>query len=227
MSKLRLVFVKEHQASYISHLDVMRTFQRVFPRAGLSIKHSNGFHPHPILSIVLPLPVGQSSDCEILDFESVEDSTGEGVAEALNTGMPAGLRVLDCYSVTRPVREMVNLRAQLEMEYDNGVPEGACERIREFFTQEEIFVEKRTKHKGMTELNIAPLIRSLTLTEGEGAGPGPQPRADRRGGRAAPAGDRAGLCSRAPKRGLRRGNERFPLISAVFLQIMLAFPLGM
>ena len=61
MSKLRLVFVKEHQASYISHLDVMRTFQRVFPRAGLSIKHSNGFHPHPILSIVLPLPVGQSS----------------------------------------------------------------------------------------------------------------------------------------------------------------------
>ena len=42
MSKLRLVFVKEHQASYISHLDVMRTFQRVFPRAGLSIKHSNG-----------------------------------------------------------------------------------------------------------------------------------------------------------------------------------------
>ena len=52
MSKLRLVFVKEHQASYISHLDVMRTFQRVFPRAGLSIKHSNGFHPHPILSIV-------------------------------------------------------------------------------------------------------------------------------------------------------------------------------
>lgn len=168
MSKLRLVFVKEHQASYISHLDVMRTFQRVFPRAGLSIKHSNGFHPHPILSIVLPLPVGQSSDCEILDFESVEDSTGEGVAEALNTGMPAGLCVLGCYSVTRPVREMVNLRAQLEMEYDNGVPEGACERIREFFTQEEIFVEKRTKHKGMTELNIAPLIRSLTLTEGEG-----------------------------------------------------------
>lgn len=38
-------------------------------------------------------------------------------------------------------------------------------RIREFFTQEEIFVEKSTKHKGMTELNIAPLIRSLTLTE--------------------------------------------------------------
>ena len=168
MSKLRLIFVKEQQASYISHLDVMRTFQRVFPRAGLSIKHSNGFHPHPILSIVLPLPVGQSSECEILDFESVEESTGEGVAEALNTGMPAGLRVLDCYAASRPVREMALLRARLEMEYDNGVSEDACERIRALFAQEEVFVEKRTKHKGMTELNIVPLIHSLTLTEETG-----------------------------------------------------------
>ena len=168
MSKLRLIFVKEQQASYISHLDVMRTFQRVFPRAGLSIRHSNGFHPHPILSIVLPLPVGQSSECEILDFESVENSTGEGVAEALNTGMPAGLRVLDCYAASRPVREMALLRARLEMEYDSGVPEGACECIRALFTQEEVYVEKRTKHKGMTELNIVPLIRSLTLAEEAG-----------------------------------------------------------
>ncbi len=168
MSKLRLIFVKEQQASYISHLDVMRTFQRVFPRAGLSIKHSNGFHPHPILSIVLPLPVGQSSECEILDFESVEESAGEGVAEALNTGMPAGLRVLDCYAASRPVREMALLRARLEMEYDGGVSEDACERIRALFTQEEVYVEKRTKHKGMTELNIVPLIHSLTLTEEPG-----------------------------------------------------------
>ena len=168
MSKLRLIFVKEQQASYISHLDVMRTFQRVFPRAGLSIKHSNGFHPHPILSIVLPLPVGQSSECEILDFESVEESAGEGVAEALNTGMPAGLRVLDCYAASRPVREMALLRARLEMEYDSGVSEDACERIRALFAQEEVFVEKRTKHKGMTELNIVPLIHSLTLTEEAG-----------------------------------------------------------
>lgn len=168
MSKLRLIFVKEQQASYISHLDVMRTFQRVFPRAGLSIRHSNGFHPHPILSIVLPLPVGQSSECEILDFESVEESAGESVAEALNTGMPAGLRVLDCYAASRPVREMALLRARLEMEYDGGVSEDACERIRTLFAQEEVYVEKRTKHKGMTELNIVPLIHSLTLTEEAG-----------------------------------------------------------
>ena len=90
MAKLRLLFTKEAQASYISHLDTMRTFQRVFPRAELHLKHSNGFHPHPIISIVLPLPVGQSSDCELLDFETVEETDGAGIAEKLNTGLPAG-----------------------------------------------------------------------------------------------------------------------------------------
>ena len=126
MAKLRLLFTKEAQASYISHLDTMRTFQRVFPRAELHLKHSNGFHPHPIISIVLPLPVGQSSDCELLDFETVEETDGAGIAEKLNTGLPAGLRVRECYPVTRPVREFTFLRAQLELLYDNGVPAGTA-----------------------------------------------------------------------------------------------------
>lgn len=167
MSKLRLLFIKEAQASYISHLDLMRTFQRVFPRAGLSLRHSNGFHPHPIISIVLPLPVGQESDCELLDFETVEQSDGIGVAEALNTGMPAGIRVLACYPIERAVKELSFLRATMELDYDNGVPSGAVERIHELFTGDEVLVEKRTKHKELAEINIRPMIQSLTLTEEE------------------------------------------------------------
>ena len=112
MSKLRLLFIKEAQASYISHLDLLRTFQRAFPRTELDIKHSQGYHPHPIISIVLPLPVGQSSDCELLDFEVTQDTDGSGIAEKLNTGMPSGLRVLDCYPATRPVRDPEAYQAQ-------------------------------------------------------------------------------------------------------------------
>ena len=169
MSKLRLLFVKEAQASYISHLDLMRTFHRVFPRAGLSLRHSNGFHPHPLLSIVLPLPVGQESDCELLDFETVEDSDGAGVADALNTGMPAGIRVLDCYPVVRPVKELAYIRAEMELDYDRGVPEGAIRAVEALFAREEVLVEKRTKHKELAQIDIAPLIREMTLTEQDGS----------------------------------------------------------
>ena len=158
MAKLRLLFTKEAQASYISHLDTMRTFQRVFPRAEL-----------PILSIVLPLPVGQSSDCELLDFETVEETDGAGIAEKLNTGLPAGLRVRECYPVTRPVREFTFLRARLELLYDNGVPAGTADALRALFARETLMIEKRTKHKELAQIDIAPLIREMTLTEQDGS----------------------------------------------------------
>ena len=169
MSKLRLLFVKEAQASYISHLDLLRTFQRAFPRTELDIKHSQGYHPHPIISIVLPLPVGQSSDCELLDFEVTQDTDGHGIAEKLNTGMPSGLRVLDCYEAVRPVRELTYLRADVTLEYDNGVPDGAAEDLTALLRRESLVIQKRTKRKELADVDIAPMIKEVSLAAGEGA----------------------------------------------------------
>lgn len=169
MSKLRLLFTKEAQASYISHLDLMRTFQRVFPRTELEIKHSQGFHPHPILSIVLPLPVGQSSECELLDFEVTQDCDGSGIAEKLNEGMPSGIRVLDCYEAVRPIKELAYLEADLTMEYDNGVPNGAVEQLNELFSREVLIIQKKTKHKDLADVDIAPMLQKVDLTEQENA----------------------------------------------------------
>ena len=165
MSKLRLLFIKEAQASYISHLDLLRTFQRAFPRTELDIKHSQGYHPHPIISIVLPLPVGQSSDCELLDFAVTQDTDGSGIAEKLNTGMPSGLRVLDCYPAVRPVRELTYLRADLTLEYDNGVPENAAARLTELLRRPALVIQKRTKRKELADVDIAPMIKDFSFTD--------------------------------------------------------------
>ena len=166
MSKLRLLFIKKAQASYISHLDLLRTFQRAFPRTELDIKHSQGYHPHPIISIVLPLPVGQSSDCELLDFEVTQDTDGSGIAEKLNTGMPSGLRVLDCYPATRPVRDLAYLRADVTFEYDNGVPAGAAEALTALFTRSALVIQKRTKRKDLADVDIAPMIQEVHFLSG-------------------------------------------------------------
>ena len=56
----------------------MRTFQRAFARAGISIKHTEGFHPHPFVSIPLPLSVGFSSQCEVLEFGLTGGGAGGG-----------------------------------------------------------------------------------------------------------------------------------------------------
>ena len=178
MSKLRLLFVKEGPAAYISNLDLLRTVQRAFPRTELDIRHSQGFHPHPIISIVLPLPVCQSSNCELLDFEVTQDTDGAGLAEKLNGGLPEGLRILDCYPALRPVRELAYLWAEVELDYDRGVPEGAVQALEELFHRQELhalfaretlMIEKRTKHKELAQIDIAPLIREMTLTEQDGS----------------------------------------------------------
>lgn len=169
MSKLRLLFIKEAQASYISHLDLLRTFQRAFPRTELEIKHSQGYHPHPIISIVLPLPVGQSSDCELLDFEVTQEADGRGIAEKLNTGMPAGLRVLDCYPAVRPIRELTYLRADVTFEYDGGVPENAAARLTELLRRPELIIQKKTKRKELADVDIAPMVKEVYFTEETGA----------------------------------------------------------
>ena len=169
MSKLRLLFVKEAQASYISHLDLMRTFQRCFPRTELEIKHTQGYHPHPIISIVLPLPVGQSSECELLDFEVTQASDGCGIAEKLNTGMPTGIRVLDCYEAKRPIRELDSLQADVTLEYDAGVPENVAEQLRELLARDTLVIQKRTKRKELADVDIAPMIKEVSLAAGEGA----------------------------------------------------------
>lgn len=71
--KLRLRFEKTGRAIYISHLDLMRTMQRVFLRADCPLKYSEGFNPHALISILLPLSVGVGSVCELMDFQLREE----------------------------------------------------------------------------------------------------------------------------------------------------------
>lgn len=168
MSKLRLQFEKQGTACYISHLDLMRTFQRLFLRGGLFIKHSKGFHPHPVMSIVLPLPVGQSSQCELLDFEVESEVNLETLPAVLNAGCPEGLRVLRAYEMERPVRDLAFVEAELHLVYDNGVPADAVDRLAELFAREEVVIQKRTKHKKLTDVNLIPLIRQVEFEEADG-----------------------------------------------------------
>ena len=163
MAKLRLMFRKEGRAVYLSHLDLLRTFQRVFLREGLVLRHSQGFHPHPLLSFALPLPVGQSSDCELLDFEVDGQVDCAALPENLNRFMPEGIVAVDCWEAVRPIRELDALRCRVELIYDGGVTEDTVRRIKDLFARAEIVIQKRTKHKAMADVDIRPMIRSLAF----------------------------------------------------------------
>ena len=169
MSELRLFFAKEGTASYISHLDLLRTFQRAFIRSGLVIRHSAGFHPHPMMSFVLPLSVGQSSAYEVLDFETAEEMGGEGLPERLNACLPQGVRVWDCRAPEKKARDLDALRASVILEYDRPVPAGAEQEMVSLLLGGQVVVAKRNKKKQMVDVDIRPMIRSVSAERTEGA----------------------------------------------------------
>ena len=161
----RLLFSKTGRAKYISHLDLMRTFQRAFARAKIQIKHTEGFNPHPFVSIALPLSVGYSSECEILEFGLMGDITAEEVPARLTAAMPEGIVIHQCYPAERKLKELSSVNYIMNFEYPEGRPQECEDAIRELLGRESLVVKKKSNKskKGFTEVDLIPLIRSWNL----------------------------------------------------------------
>ena len=160
----RLLFEKTGTAIYISHLDLMRLFQRAFKRAGLHLTHTQGYNPRPSVSIVMPLSVGVESHCELLDFalEGAAVSHDE-ILQRLNSALVSGIRVLKVYEDGSKTKNLAYLDCSVTMEYDAGVPEDAEGRVEALFAEPSLTVQKRSKN-GITEQDIIPMIKALKVT---------------------------------------------------------------
>ena len=160
---LRILFEKTGSAVWISHLDLMRLFQRAFQRAGLPLTHTQGYNPRPSVSIALPLSVGIESRCELLDFTL--DCAGvdtESLPEKLNEKLVPGVRVLAAYADGRKLKDLSHMAVSVRLTYDGGIPAGAEDGIRSLFAGESLIVSKKSKN-GITEQDIIPMIRKLTV----------------------------------------------------------------
>ena len=160
----RALFEKKGNAVWISHLDLMRLFQRAFKRAGLPLTHTQGFNPRPSVSIALPLSVGIESRCELLDFElEGQKVANEEIMVRLNENLVSGVKILAVYDDFSKIKNLAYLDCILTLEYDSGIPDGCESQLKELFGREEVIVEKRTKNGPKAE-NIIPLIRSLEIS---------------------------------------------------------------
>ena len=160
MDKLRLRFEKTGRAVYISHLDLMHTMQRAFSRAGYELKYSEGFNPHPQISIALPLSVGVSSRCELMDFKLRAECDPDELPRRLSAVMPEGIRVTECYVPERKFAALKYLQIEGLFEYDARDPRIMAETLNGFYAAESIVITRKTK-RGMGESDIRPAIRSI------------------------------------------------------------------
>ena len=167
MDKLRLRFEKTGRAVYISHLDLMHTMQRAFSRAGYELKYSEGFNPHPQISIALPLSVGVASHCEIMDFRLKGEADLKELPARLTVVMPEGIRVTECYEQVNKVSLLKFLEIEGSFEYDTRDSAEMAKALTAFYAQVSIVITKKTK-RGVGESDIRPAIREIMFTAGEG-----------------------------------------------------------
>ena len=162
MDKLRLRFEKTGRAVYISHLDLMHTMQRAFSRAGYELKYSEGFNPHPQISIALPLSVGAGSLCELMDFRLASEQPLEDMPERLSAVMPEGIKVTAAYEAERKTSQIKWLDVEGVFEYDERSAEAMLPALESFFGRESIVITKKTK-RGMGDTDIRPAIYEISF----------------------------------------------------------------
>lgn len=166
---VRIKFAKYGTLKFISHLDVMRFFQKAIRRAELDVCYSEGFNPHQIMSFASPLGVGQTSEGEYFDAEFHSVPSMDELCERLNAVMTEGMKILSAERLpdhqlnTKKETAMALVAAAdyLVLRKDGYDEELSADFLRSEFTkflaQKEILAWKKTKNSE-TEINVAPFI---------------------------------------------------------------------
>jgi len=161
--RIRLLVSRGEECKYLSHLDVCRVWERACRRAGIKLKYSEGFSPHPKLTIAAPLPVGVTACADFLEIEC--DAMVRTVMQTLPSALPIGFEVHDAMEIDPAVESLQSLvhRAQYKVvvEYSGSV-EQVEEKLRIFLEASEVLITRHREDRSK-EINIRPLVLEARL----------------------------------------------------------------
>lgn len=159
MYKVRACFSKINYAKYVSHLDLMKNIQRAFKRAKIDISYSQGFNPHPILSISNPLPLGVEGFCEYMDFQTDSKPDYVKIKAKLNEVLPSDIRILKVDEAKESLRNLTSAQYNVEVYLMESLDD-LVGKIDLFNQLDTIVINKKSK-KGIKETDIKPMIRLI------------------------------------------------------------------
>ncbi|MFC1950348.1 TIGR03936 family radical SAM-associated protein [Chloroflexota bacterium] len=99
MQRLRIRFHRGQEVKFISHLDIVRLWQRAFHRAEIPVAYSEGFNPHPRISLATPLPIEVTSETELMDIICTKWVSPHFLTTAVSQQLPPGIEILQVYQV--------------------------------------------------------------------------------------------------------------------------------
>jgi radical SAM-linked protein len=163
MQRLRIKFSRGPEIKFISHLDIVRLWQRAFNRAGVEIAYSTGFSPHPKISLAAPLPLGIIGEAELMDVYVVKGVAPHYFVSALNQQLPAGMSVSGVYPISSTLRSLQSQVgfAEYEVEVDTRTgPGDILSAINNLLAQEHIPWQHQ-RDTGPRRYDLRALIANL------------------------------------------------------------------
>ena len=100
MFRLRVRFCRGEELKFISHLDIIRLWVRALRRARIPLEYTEGFSPHPRISLAVPLSVGVTADNELLDISITKVVSPHWFVETVNRQLPEGMKVLEATPIS-------------------------------------------------------------------------------------------------------------------------------
>lgn len=182
VQRLRVWFGKQGKMALVSHLDLVRLWDRVVRRASLPIAFTGGFHPSPRISIANALPLGATSSGEIVDFELTEAVSSEVFHQKLSACLPAEVPIYQVEAVDLSTPSATQLLEQAE--YLIGLaPTGATSSesadtiqpaisieqwqtwVEQVLAQEAFYIQHKTKSGRSQSLNLRDRLDELAVVE--------------------------------------------------------------
>ncbi len=165
--RLRITYHRGDAVKYITHLDVMRFWERAFRRAHLPLAMSQGFHPHPRLSVAAPLPVGVTSDAEVMDVYLDETLRPEQALQRLAAKLVPGFTVVEVAQVPEEAPSVQSLVrfAEYLVTVETGQTVEEVERATRLLLAKTTLPWELTRDSELRQYDLRPQIADLWLAK--------------------------------------------------------------
>jgi radical SAM-linked protein len=164
--RLALRYAVDGDLRFLSHHDSLRLFERVFVRAGLPVRYSEGFNPRPRLSIVLPRPVGVASQDELVVVQLTTEVDPADAMSRLSRQVPDGLTVLAAELITADDKRIPR-EARYELELDPILTAAVTERAAELLSKDRLDIARTSpKADAAKTVDIRQYLASMAVADG-------------------------------------------------------------
>ena len=171
VQRLPVTFGKTGPLRYTSSLDVAKIWERVLRRADLPLLYTQGFNTRPRIQLAMPLPLGISSECEILDISLREriDFVEHDLREQLLAVSPQGLTIHSIDEVDTRASTLHSLieSAEYRIRFVDGIDTDMLRRKIDTVLEQDSIIIERVRKRRRSVMDVRPLILALFLDESD------------------------------------------------------------